>query len=78
MAEQIPLIDVTPEPLPPPTPPPADMYLVVAWAKGWGWRLRCGCMAQEFVTEDGAKRFAETLSPMWRNPAIVHVHLGLL
>ena len=77
MAEQPWLIEVTPEPLPPPPPPPEEhMYLVVAYAKGWGWRLRCSGAAQEFSTEDGAKRFAETLSPMWRSPAIVHVHLG--
>ena len=42
-------------------PPPLKLYLVLAWSKHYGWRVRRG----EFLTVEAAKRHAESLSHTW-------------
>lgn len=75
-AAQIPLIDVSVEPLPPEIPARQDIYLVVAYTKNMGWCLRRETAAHEFSSVDKARQHASALSAIWTHRCILYARLG--
>lgn len=76
---QIPLIEVTPEPLPVFTPPACDVFLVAAYMRdgdGGRWKIHRETNFHEHRTREQAEGHARGLSPQWTSRCILHVHLG--
>lgn len=76
MAEQIPLIDVKPNPVEPPKPSIEEMYLVFAWNGRW-WKCHRESNQQEFHSIEAADKYARLLSAQWTHRCIVRIPLGV-
>ena len=74
-AIQIPLIDVTPEPVTLP-PVPTTVYLVAAYRPGWGWRIHRDTYNDEHGTKESAEKHALSLSAFWTHRYILVIPLG--
>ena len=71
MSEQIPLIDVAAEPLPEFVPPRTEIFLVLAYNRGWKVH-RKSCM-DEHSTRSEAVAAAEKLDAAWTHRRVLRV-----
>ena len=66
-AQGIPIVDEVPK--------PTDIFVVWAWNKNQGWRLRCKNRFEEFKTYLEAEEHARCLPAIWTHRTVVKVSL---
>ena len=75
---QLPLIDVTVEPVKPPPPPETTIYLVAAFrrtAEGGYWKIHRKSAFHDFPDFDAAQEHANALDGTWIEKRIIRVCL---
>lgn len=80
MAEQVPLIDVSAEPVSLPLAPATEIFLVAAHCRGGDgrgyWKIHRETNNDEFFTREQAEAKARGLSAQWTDRTILRVRLG--
>lgn len=77
VSEQIPLMDVTPEPMTPEHPRPCVVYLVYAYSEpGKYWKIHRDSNHDEYASYELAAFSASRLPPQWTHRGIIRIALG--